>query len=195
MTWNSCKSGTWPKPPARIGDEYIPCFTRTISITDVKNGTAQATVHANPLLYSDIPHNRFMRNPRNLVVDGDGETYRVREWFDDDEESLARDTKQGDYADIVRDDQDDDWVKCQDNGTYEKFFTMSYREYIKKFIEYRKLLREDPLLTFKMPIANYAPTDCNYPSLIDQFPNGNAGPAPVSHAEHSALLNNWISEF
>lgn len=212
MEWDMCKSGSLPKTPVRLGDFRELINDGTDIYCDMKpeinimDTPEEMEIFGNPFAFPDIPHNRFTRNPRNLAAQGDGGSYRVKEWFNDDLESHDLDPVQSEISDISRDNNDDNWVKCKEK--YPELFnkykdtifdgkTVDYRTYIKKFIEYRRMVREqgDPKdATFRMPIASYTPIGCDYQPLIEQYPDGNAGPKPTTQAEFDALLNNWVND-
>lgn len=152
-TCNGWNHATYPRP----GDgekndlqDTRPCWQgsggdgRIFDSRDVPNplNTSEpAEIHPNPLLFSDIPHSRFMRNPRNDSKVGDSgdpvqDVKHVREWFDDDAESRllhipdSRYTNQDDKGDYLVDQADDDWVKCSgQNGQQDIYSTIFNKSY------------------------------------------------------------------
>jgi len=172
-----CGGSATSDGPVRPGDANRPCFDVTFDITEVAN-----PVFSNALLFSDIPHNRFTRNPRNVAADGDSPAHTVREWFDDDDVMPGNDH--------LLDQKDDDWVKCQSNGTFDRLFNMSYRDYIKKY----KRFIADPFAN-NIAVSPYTPDGCDY-NPINQDPGAIGGdPAafPSTLAHKLSLTNKWVS--
>lgn len=176
VTWK-CNGGSTNDGPIRPGDKNHPCPNTRFDITDVST-----PIFSNATLFSDIPHNRFTRNPRNKAAEGDSPAHTVREWFDDDDPMPDNDQ--------LLDDHDDDWVKCQDNGTYEKLFGMSYRDYIKKF----KKFIVDPIPN-NIAVAPYTPTGCDY-NPLNQDPgavNGDPAAFPNDDTHRLSLTDKWLT--
>jgi hypothetical protein len=180
ITWKSC---SWPEVdyPDRLGDEDRPCFDREISMDTLKEEYGvYPDVYANPMIFPDIqPRNRATRNPRYIAPsEGDGVTRAAGEWYDD--------------AQDPTDDNDDMWITAACRNKYPGLFGQSYDNYIQAFRKYlADIYNERATSAANARVAPVAPAECDFPSLISQFPDGNVGPKPTSPAQLAMLLNSW----
>lgn len=184
IEWKTCDEA---KTFRRLDDQGKPCVSRKLSMPDLKVPNASGVldwkkVFANPLLFKDIPHNRFTRNYRNRegIRNGwnpNGRPEGVYEWYNDP----------NDPADNI----DDRWVKCKER--YSELFGgryQGYDDYISKFKAYIDSMRiTDGVPTVNVAVSGYTPGGCDYAPLT-----GDPGARPDSEEELSALLNSWNTE-
>jgi hypothetical protein len=168
----------------RLRDELRPCPRRSLGNKQVKDLYGPRSYYANPLLYPDIPHNRFTRNPRNKVVDP-WNPYGVIEWYDHPEDP--------------NDNNDDNWVKCKEK--YSQLFGArytNYDDYMQKFQEYIEDRKKNKSGAMKnVAISAYTPEGCDYPALSterDSAGNFIINRKPTEPQQLAALLNNWTTD-